>query len=147
MQIVRKNTVQITCSSLGTANQLKQDMPDFMKHKFYPVLQDILENQDTSAETWQIEQLPIFIEIDDLDQWKNQFLNKASRQIRTFIRQEKPQNVTLKKQPKPYISKKGQNPNLNRLELLVQYLKTGILIKNPEDLSLQEMFKFHHLDS
>lgn len=126
MLTINKNTVQFNCSAIDTAGQLKNELADFMQYRFYPELDKIVEVYDTSAETWQIDKIPVSIEIANRKQWKNEFLHESLAQIRLFLRQQhKPTKSSAQKstvQPE-YIS--GQEVGKTDLELLVEFLLKG----------------------
>lgn len=131
---VNKNSIQLSCTTQRTANLLRNELVDFLRHEFYPKLESLLKAYDTNSMIWEINHLPIGITVNNNQQWKEIFLNESLKQVRLYLRQhqpyKKPQESTS-----IFENTKDDVQSVNVIEDVLSFLKTGQLNMSKTDFN------------
>ena len=147
MYLIHKHTIDVNCSKKQLGHEFKNDLSSVLQADFYPKLEKLLMSYNHQNILWQIEDLPILIDDGiDVKNWKTEIVEKSLDKIKQFLDANKPTQ--------------GLNDHLNSSNamvqekrtakhvhnLLVTYLKTGVLKDNAIVTSLEQLYDHFEMD-
>ena len=137
---INNNIIHLNCSSVATANTIKNEIPDFLKFDFYPKLEILLNHYDTNSSIWRIDKLAISISIDNSKQWKETFSNDALKQVRLYLRQYQPYKNSEEIKD-DFVFNHNTTHSKSTINLIIHFFKTGQFPKQNTNITLAKLFQ------
>jgi hypothetical protein len=140
MHLIQQNILDIECSSSSFGKEVQSNIGNIMEKEFYPKVALLLDQYSRDNHTWKIENLEIQLPTLSKKNWKEEFVQHSLLQIEEYLKLNSSYLELLQKQ------EIGSFESLIPFEkqafhLLIEYLKTGLLLENSRFKSLTEIEK------
>lgn len=140
MYLINQHSIEINCQNKQLGHEFKNDISTVLELDFYPKLEKLLKKYDDIDTIWSIDHLPI--ELNNLDdkEWKPELVSQSLRQIELYLKEHALNRDRAKKEV--LINKWGRRMNKKEhiQELVIHFIKTGVLKSNVQTASLQELY-------
>ena len=152
---VVRHMVTVNCQSQEFGNRINDELSDLVQARLYPKLDELFKRYSVENDIWEIQELPVEINLIGSKNWQEEFIEKSLDQIDSYLRtnlQEfsasSPEDVRISgkslkergRSSNEQIKKRLMSPQELYSDFLFNYLKKGIISYNSQVLGLEEVF-------
>jgi Contractile injection system tape measure protein len=138
MHLIKKQTLDIECTSEPLGKEVHSVISNILEKEFYPQLELLLNRYSIENEITIFDSISIALPSLNAKNWKNELVNHALVQVEDYLKTYRANN------PKAKHSQNGNSipSSTHALNLFIGYLNTGILDENPSYKTVTELENF-----
>ncbi|MBB4804819.1 hypothetical protein HNP38_000091 [Chryseobacterium defluvii] len=140
MHLLQQHIMNVQCSSQPLGKEIQNTLSDVLEKEFYPKLEILLDKYSVENYTWTIDQLTVELPAVSPKEWKKELVNQSLTRIEDYLKnhfREVSHNGN-----EEILEKLGfETVAFHSVNLLIGYLKTGIIAENSFSGNINEIVK------